>query len=162
MMVILVYPSFCGPMSVLLLRWCISLFPFWLRPFLWAFSVVIPFVGPLQCITGLINSMQNKIIFIQSMALCFNLTLMSKKIAFKILWYLVFYRTCMMLWLFDWVLAYYLDKKASAETSSGTLNFPFLPSSSLFMLFQPWCIQSALQHYKTPYFTPIKASACQE
>lgn len=79
-MLILIHLNCCHPLQVFLLRWGMSLFSSWLRPFLRASSVVIPFVWLLQCVMRLINSMQNKMLFIQSVALCFNLILMKKKI----------------------------------------------------------------------------------
>lgn len=78
-MLILVHLNCCHPLQVLLLNWGMSMFPSWLRPFLWASSLLIAFAWPLQCVMRLINSMQRKMLFIQSIALCFNVISIKKR-----------------------------------------------------------------------------------
>jgi len=57
LILIFVHLNCCDSWRVFLLGWCVSLLSCWLRPFLRALSVVIPFV-----FMGLISSMQNKVL----------------------------------------------------------------------------------------------------
>lgn len=126
-------------------------------PFLWAFSVVTPLVWPLQCITGLINSMQGKK-NIQPVALCFKLILMTKKRKKHLSNFLVVH----VLQSMHGVLAFWLNfgtplgfkKSQKYRVTCWTSHFWLF----LVCLLQPWCAQSALQHYKTPSFTPFSMS----
>lgn len=107
LMLIFVHLNCCDSLQVFL-------FSSWVRPLLGGVSVVITFVWPLQYImTHIFHAKQNA--FIQSIALSFNLTLISKWkiLAFlvEIFWYFVFYKICMMVWLFYWVLAHFFGKK---------------------------------------------------
>lgn len=130
LLLIFVHLNCCDSLWVFLFRRCMSLsgntFFSWVRHCLGVLSV-IPFFFFDDCSMRFIHSMQNKI-FIQSIALSFNFTLMSKwkilALLVELFWYFMFYQICTMFCLFDWVLAQFFNKN-SAEIWNDSTELPF-------------------------------------
>lgn len=102
-------------------------------PFLWAFSVVTPLVWPLQCITGLINSMQGKKKY-PACSFVFQIDINDKKKKKAPFKFSGSPCSAKHAWCFGFLAEFWhtVGILKKPEISSDMLNFPFLTISCLF------------------------------